>query len=136
MKRVFYTLLVLLMLSACDKLILKVDGDDANLQGKWQQTPEDTVFFNFQKNLFQYQIYVEKDSMKQAYGYYTLNENKTIKLELLQEHSSFSLDHLGWNTIYSGNYQDTIYKIFHVDLINSKKMVLSSGNETLNFQKF
>ena len=136
MKRIFYTLLALLMLSACDKLILKVDGDDANLQGKWQQTPADTVFFNFQKNLFQYQIYAEKDSMKQSYGYYTLNKNKTIKLELLREYSSSSLDHLGWDTIYSGNYQDTIYKIFHVDLINSKKMVLSSDDETLTFRKF
>ena len=136
MKKAAYFILFLLILSACDKLFLDVEGNEADLQGKWQLTSADTVYFNFQKSLFQYQIYVEKDSMKHAYGYYTLGNDNSIKLELLRQYSRCPLDHLGWDTIPGENYRDTIYQNFHIDLINSKKLILSSKNETLTFRKF
>jgi hypothetical protein len=136
MKRVAYIVLSLLLLSACDKLFLDVDGDQADLQGKWQLVPADTVYFNFQKNLFQYQIYLAKDSIKQAYGYYTFEENDSIRLDLLPHFTQFLPGQLDWEVIPGENNADTIRKIFHIDLVNSKKLVLTSGRETLTFQKF
>ena len=136
MKQAVYILLSVLIFSACDKLFLDVEGNEADLQGKWQQTPADTVYFNFQKSLFQYQIYVKKDSIKQAYGYYTLKENNYIQLDILLQTSQLPSNHWDWDIIPGEDRKDTLRQIFRIDLINSEKLVLSSGNETLRFHKF
>jgi hypothetical protein len=136
MKKVICFILSLLTLSACDKLFLDVEGTDADLQGKWQLTSADTVYFNFQKNLFQFQIYVEKDSLKHAFGYYLLAKNDSIRLELARNTSQYPLDNLAWHPFDDEYHQTMVYKNFRIDLINSKKLVLSSGNEMLTFRKF
>ena len=136
MRKAAYIILCVLILSACDKLFLDVEGSDADLQGKWQLTPADTVYFNFQKNLFQYQIYVEKDSLKQVYGYYTLYTNDSIRLELYKNTSQIILDPLGWNPHTTEDGLEIVYKNYYIERINSKKMVLSSSDETLSFKKF
>jgi hypothetical protein len=122
--------------SSCDKIFLDVEGKDADLQGKWQMDNADTVYFNFQNNLFLYQIYRVKNQMSGVYGYYILQGDTTIDIQLLRTQASFSLDYLGWDTIYSSNGNDTIHKLFKIKKLTSKKLILSSDREDISFHKF
>lgn len=96
----------------------------------------DTVYYNFQKNLFQYQIYRKKETISSAFGYYTLKGDTAIDLKLLREYASFSLDHLEWDTLYSSAKKDTIFKAFRIEKLTSKKLILSSDKGKITFHKF
>jgi hypothetical protein len=137
-KTLFFVFCSLSFLVSCDKIFLDVEGKDADLQGKWQMDNADTVYFNFQKNLFQYQIYRKKGdaSTSVAYGYYTLHGDTAIDLKLLREFSPFPLDYLGWDTLYAAAKKDTLAKTFKIKEINNKKLIIFSDNETLSFHKF
>ena len=136
--RLFFVICSVFFFCSCDKIFLDVEGKDADLQGKWQMTNVDTVYYNFQNNLFQYQIYWEKDQALVAYGYYILHGDTAIDLQLLRLKSYLPLDHLGWDTIYSSSSDgnDTIYKSFKIEQLTSKRLVLSSDNEAIAFHKF
>lgn len=67
---------------------------EQKLEGKWQlkevRRPEglvervDTVWYNFQTSLFEYQLYVPAlDSMRNLYGYKTLLGTDSLELELI-----------------------------------------------------
>ncbi len=67
---------------------------EQKLEGKWQlkevKRPEglvervDTVWYNFQTSLFEYQLYVPAlDSMRNLYGYKTLLGTDSLELELI-----------------------------------------------------
>lgn len=67
---------------------------EQKLEGKWQlkevKQPEglvervDTVWYNFQTSLFEYQLYVPAlDSMRNLYGYKTLRGTDSLELELI-----------------------------------------------------
>lgn len=67
---------------------------EQKLEGKWQlkevKQPEglvervDTVWYNFQTSLFEYQLYVPAlDSMRNLYGYKTLLGTDSLELELI-----------------------------------------------------
>ena len=67
---------------------------EQQLEGKWQlkevRQPEgqmervDTVWYNFQTSLFEYQLYVPAlDSMRNLYGYKTLLGADSLELELI-----------------------------------------------------
>lgn len=67
---------------------------EQKLEGKWQlkevRRPEgqvervDTVWYNFQTSLFEYQLYVPAlDSMRNLYGYKTLLGADSLELELI-----------------------------------------------------
>ena len=67
---------------------------EQKLEGKWQlkevRRPEglaervDTVWYNFQTSLFEYQLYVPAlDSMRNLYGYKTLQGADSLELELI-----------------------------------------------------
>lgn len=67
---------------------------EQKLEGKWQlkevKQPEglvervDTVWYNFQTSLFEYQLYVPAlDSMRNLYGYKTLLGADSLELELI-----------------------------------------------------
>ena len=67
---------------------------EQKLEGKWQlkevRRPEglvervDTVWYNFQTSLFEYQLYVPAlDSMRNLYGYKTLRGTDSLELELI-----------------------------------------------------
>ena len=67
---------------------------EQTLEGKWQlkevKRPEglvervDTVWYNFQTSLFEYQLYVPAlDSMRNLYGYKTLLGTDSLELELI-----------------------------------------------------
>lgn len=73
---------------ACDNSL------EQQLEGKWQlkevKQPEglaervDTVWYNFQTSLFEYQLYVPAlDSMRNLYGYKTLLGADSLELELI-----------------------------------------------------
>jgi hypothetical protein len=135
-KLLFFVTCGVFLLNACDKVFLDVEGKDANLQGKWQLERADTVFFNFQKNLFQYQVLRDNKNFSSGYGYYHLQEDTAIELKLLGQNVNFPLDYLGWDTLHSVTKPDTLVKSFKIDKLTSKKLVLSSDRETMSFRKF
>ena len=132
----FFVICSVFCFCSCDKIFLGVEGKEADLQGKWQMTNVDTVYYNFQNNLFQYQIYLVKDQMSAAYGYYTLHGDTAIDLQLLSIHSYLPLDYLGWNILYGSNGNDTIHKLFKIKQLTCKKLILSSDKEEISFHKF
>ena len=135
-KTVFFVIFGFLFLISCDKLFVFVSGKEADLQGKWQMDNADTVYYNFQNSLFQYQIYLQKDEISSVNGYYTLYGDTAIELRLLREYSPIPLDHLGWDTLYSSTYKDTIFNRFTIEKFTNKQLVLSSNNEKMSFHKF
>ena len=67
---------------------------EQKLEGKWQLKEVrrqeglvervDTVWYNFQTSLFEYQLYVPAlDSMRNLYGYKTLRGTDSLELELI-----------------------------------------------------
>ncbi|GHT55655.1 hypothetical protein FACS189451_07270 [Bacteroidia bacterium] len=121
---------------SCDKIFLDVEGKEADLQGKWQMDSADTVYYNFQNNLFLYQIYRVKDRTSNVYGYYILHGDTAIDLQLLGTQAGFPLDYLGWDTIPASDGNDTICKLFNIKQLTSKKLILSSGGKDISFHKF
>jgi hypothetical protein len=120
--------------AACDPVILKVHGDDADLQGKWRMEG-DSVFFNFQKNLFQIQDFTRGRSLSQ-YGYYLLEGDTAITLEALLNTQPVHERFLKWDTV---NVEGGIAKAVcrcRVDEINNKRLVISLDDEILSFYKF
>jgi hypothetical protein len=133
----FFVTCSLLFLISCDKLFVGVSGKEVDLQGKWQMDNADTVYYNFQNNLFMYQIYQTKGNMSMIYGYYTLYGDTAIDLRLLSEYANgISLDYLGWDTLHSATGQDTIFKAFKIDELTNKKLTLHSNNGKESFHKF
>lgn len=132
----FFIICSIIFFTSCDKVFLDVSGKEADLQGKWQMDNADTVFFNFQKNLFQYQVY-NGSTLGTSYGYYTLHGDTAIDIKLLREFSRISLDHLGWDTIQAPiRGQDTIFRAFTIEKLDSKKLILSAKGEKSSFHKF
>ena len=96
----------------------------------------DTVYCNFQNSLFKYQIYIKKDLILSADGYYVLYGDTALDLRLLKEYSTINLDYLGWDTLHASTGQDTIHKRFTIEKLTNKVLVLSSNNETTSLHKF
>jgi len=135
-KTLLFVICSLLFLVSCDKLFVHISGKEADLQGKWQMDNADTVYFNFQNSLFQYQIYRKKDAMSSVFGYYVLHGDTALDVRLLREYASFSLNYLGWDTLRSATGQDTIFKAFKIRQFTSKKLILYSDKGTESFHKF
>ena len=135
-KTVFFVIISLLFLLSCDKMFVFISGKEADLQGKWQMDNADSVYYNFQSSLFQYQIYVEKDVISAVYGYYTLYGDTALDLRLLCVYSPYSLDHLKWDTLRSSTGQDTIFKRFSIEKLTNKQLVLNSNNGKMSLHKF
>jgi len=134
--KIFFVICSVFFFYSCDKIFLDVEGKEADLQGKWQMDNADTIFYNFQKNLFQYQIYKGKDQLSEVFGYYILHSDTAIDIKFLRMQTSFPLDYLGWDTIYSSNGNDTIHKLFNIEQLTNKKLILSSNNGKKSFHKF
>jgi len=133
--KIFFVICSVFFFYSCDKIFLGVDGKEADLQGKWQMDNADTVYYNFQNNLFQYQIYLEKNKLSMVYGYYIM-QGDSIDLRLLRIYASFPMDYLGWDTIPGPYGNDTICKSFKIEQLTSKRLILSSDNEDISFHKF
>jgi len=135
-KTLFFVICNLLFLVSCDKLFVHISGKEADLQGKWQMDHADTVYYNFQNSLFQYQIYQKKDVMSSVFGYYVLYGDTALDLRLLREYASLPLDYLKWDTLHSATGQDTIFKAFKIKQFTSKELILYSDQGRVSFHKF
>ena len=135
-KTVFFVIFSILFMVSCDKLFVGVSGKEVDLQGKWQMDNADSVYYNFQNSIFQYQIYITENNLSDVFGYYTLFEDNVLELRLLREYASIQLDHLGWDTLYSVTGQDTIFKKFTINKFTKKQLILQSDKEKISFHKF
>ncbi|GBU07204.1 hypothetical protein AwDysgo_05350 [Bacteroidales bacterium] len=151
---VFIISFLLIASTACDKIFLDVEGENAMFQGKWQlktmssgntQQKVDTVYFNFQNNIFSYQIYTKKDSLLEIFGYYTFQDQDSIYLELFTNSAlldnkpiqNVDFNFIDWHTIGSdGMGQDTLAKMFKIDQIKRKQLNLSTTDDKYFFEKF
>lgn len=119
-------------LVACDKV-------EHTLDGKWQlETVEangeiqvvDTVWYNFQTSLFQYQLYdAAHDVYRSNYGYKTLVEDTRLELELVtygQPVESF-LPYTDWTAPK---------RTFTIEESSATRLVLSDDGKRYSFKKF
>lgn len=123
----------LLSLIACG------DSLERHLEGKWQlKTVEqngqvetvDTVWYNFQNSLFEYQIYVPAvDSVRNMYGYKTLADDRHLELELVSHFITIKdfLPLTDWSS-----YKRT----FQIEESTGSRLILSSEGKTYTFKKY
>ena len=135
-KTLLFVTCSLLCLASCVKIFVHVSGTAADIQGKWQMENADSVYYNFQNNLFQYQIYLKPNVMSQAYGFYYVHGDTGLELRLLKELSTVSLDHLEWDTRYSATGQDTVVQTFIIEKVTRTQLVLQSDKGKMSFHKF
>lgn len=125
------SLLAIFLWSACD-------SHTTEFEGKWQLaeieyagnvTPVDTVWYNFQTSLFQYQIYDRTtDQYLAVHGYHTY-ENGILSLDLFQstEDERNFLERTDW---------DSAQRSFSVEEICREKLILSDDGKRYIFRKF
>ena len=135
-KTLIFVICSLVFLLSCDDMFVRISGKEAELQGKWKMDNADTVYYNFQNSIFQYQIYRKENSISHVYGYYTLYGDTALDIRLLTEYANFSLDYLKWDTLYSTTNQDTIFKSYKIEKFTKKQLTLYSDNERTSFHKF
>ena len=135
-KKVFisFAVCIFLIFTACEKEI------SDQLKGKWQLKtieesghiePVDTVWYNFQsESLFMYQIYHPAvDTFSWMYGYKTQPESRMIRLEFIN-----------WTTLAEDflpftDWEESV-RVFTVDKLNRKRLILKSDNRTYTFDRF
>lgn len=133
-KHIYITGLILCLLAAaCSE-----DTED-KLNGKWQlqevsqdgvSAKVDTIFYNFQDDLFQYQIYSPSgDSYRSLYGYRALNSDNVLALELAYPPASVSafLPYTDWTSAQQS---------FTLEKVSGSRLVLSASGKTYTFRKF
>ena len=90
----------------------------------------DTVYFNFEHSLFMYQVYVPQiDSFRHQYGYNTVEDEKTLRLELENNPGPISkfLPYTDWSSAI---------QTYTIDKLGSKQLILSREGKTYTFRKF
>lgn len=122
---------ILLGLSACDTMT-------TDLEGKWQlnqiesagnTVTVDTVWYNFQTTLFQYQIYdCASDSYRYSNGY-NFYEGDQLKLQLLSDPHPVQefLPYTDWSEAT---------RDFTVEKVSNKQLILSSEGKRYIFKKY
>jgi hypothetical protein len=123
----------LLLVTACSK------DTQSKLYGKWQlQEVEvngvvekvDTVYYNFQQDLFMYQIYrPQTQSYSYRYGYDIMEGEKTVHIELINDPGALSsfLPLTDWNSAK---------RTFTIDKVSNKQLIMNSEGKTYTFRKF
>ncbi|MDR1200682.1 MAG: lipocalin-like domain-containing protein [Tannerellaceae bacterium] len=114
---------------ACSK-----DTDD-KLDGKWQMQQieannnvqkVDTIFYNFQTSLFQYQIYNSgANAYPSRYGFKTIKGDKELLLEL--EANNDFLKQTDWTSKE---------RIFTIEKVTATTLILTSEGKRYTFRKF
>lgn len=110
------------------------------LEGKWQlKTVEangtvqtvDTVWYNFQTSLFEYQLYdPAQDVYRTNFGYKTLEEDTRLELELVNYGSTPVERFLHYTDWTSAK------RTFTIERSSVNNLVLSSEGKTYTFKKF
>jgi len=122
----------ILLFFACSK------DEQSKLSGKWQiqqiemngnVVPVDTIYFNFESSLFQYQIYSpSSNSYKSWVGYNSVNDGNQLLLELNDQNNIKQFLHL---TDWSEGK-----RLYTIEKLTNKRLTLSSENRTYTFRKF
>lgn len=114
------------------------DDENSNLEGRWQmnrmvtsdgKTREvDTIFYAFDKNVFQYLKLTSDTETFMGFGNYTVS-NGEIKVDLIWEtFRPYECDTcLGWNSLS---------RVFLVKKNSSSALELESDGEILYFKKY
>lgn len=125
------SLLAIFLWSACDSYTTEFEGkwQLAEIEYAGNVTPVDTVWYNFQTSLFQYQIYDRTtDQYLAVHGYHTY-ENGILSLDLFQstEDERNFLERTDW---------DSAQRSFSVEEISREKLILSDDGKRYIFRKF
>lgn len=122
------TILGVLLLVACS------NDTDHKLNGKWQLQsveaggdihPVDTVFYNFQNGLFEYQIVNRSGSpVATSFGYKTIKDDNQLLLELEDKNILPKTD---WTSLE---------RTFTVEKSTVKQLILSDDGKRYTFRKF
>ncbi len=122
----------ILLFFACSK------DEQSKLSGKWQiqqiemngnVVPVDTIYFNFESSLFQYQIYSpSSNSYKSWVGYNSVNDGNQLLLELNDQNNIKQFLHL---TDWSEGK-----RLYTIEKLTNNRLILSSENRTYTFRKF
>ena len=132
MVRVMVLLVSLFLLASCDK-------PERQLEGKWLLkeveengvvTPVDTVWYNFQTSLFQYQIYDRaSDTYQVCYGYKVMNDEHSLDLEL-------TFDYEGVRDFLPLTDWDSAKRHFEIESLTGKELRLSGDGKRYHLSKF
>ena len=130
------------MIALCGGLLSLIacgDSLERQLEGKWQlKTVEqngqietvDTVWYNFQNSLFEYQVYVPAiDSVRNMYGYKTLVDDQHLELELV----SFFITLKDFLPITDWSSPK---RTFQIEESTGSRLTLSSEGKTYTFKKY
>ena len=130
------------MIALCGGLLSLIacgDSLERQLEGKWQlKTVEqngqietvDTVWYNFQNSLFEYQVYVPAiDSVRNMYGYKTLVDDQHLELELVSYFITIKdfLPLTDWSSPK---------RTFQIEESTGSRLTLSSEGKTYIFKKY
>ena len=130
------------MIALCGGLLSLIacgDSLERQLEGKWQlKTVEqngqietvDTVWYNFQNSLFEYQVYVPAiDSVRNMYGYKTLVADPHLELELVSYFITIKdfLPITDWSAPK---------RTFQIEESTGSRLTLSSEGKTYIFKKY
>ena len=130
------------MIALCGGLLSLIacgDSLERQLEGKWQlKTVEqngqietvDTVWYNFQNSLFEYQVYVPAiDSVRNMYGYKTLVDDQHLELELVSYFITIKdfLPITDWSAPKH---------TFQIEESTGSRLTLSSEGKTYIFKKY
>ena len=130
------------MIALCGGLLSLIacgDSLERQLEGKWQlKTVEqngqietvDTVWYNFQNSLFEYQVYVPAiDSVRNMYGYKTLVDDQHLELELVSYFITIKdfLPLTDWSSPK---------RTFQIEESTDSRLTLSGEGKTYTFKKY
>ena len=130
------------MIALCGGLLSLIacgDSLERQLEGKWQlkmveQNGQietvDTVWYNFQNSLFEYQVYVPAiDSVRNMYGYKTLVDDQHLELELVSYFITIKdfLPITDWSAPK---------RTFQIEESTGSRLTLSSEGKTYIFKKY
>ncbi|MDR1563000.1 MAG: hypothetical protein LBS54_08000 [Dysgonamonadaceae bacterium] len=136
----FIAFCCMVLFIACDNIFLRIDNSmESKLQGKWRMEFADTVFFNFQNKLFQYQIYNPLESrFDYTFGYYGLSGDTTINIEILLNGAYIPFGELRWDTVPDLNDSNVrkIVKPFLIKELTDGSLILSSEGNNFSFWRF
>jgi len=130
---------ILLTMSLLSVVFTSCSKDDnSRLEGKWQmQTVEsngvtekvDTIYYNFQTSLFQYQIYnPNTDSMRHSYGFKVLDNNiLSLELTAYPNPTGTFLPHTDW---------ESTKRDFYIERLTNSTLILKSEDKKYTFRKF
>lgn len=121
--------MTLLLMMACS------NDNESKLFGKWQMTESefngqvtkvDTIFYNFQHELFEYQIVSPDAGVNMSrFGFCKMPNAEQLDLELTD--GTGFLQYTDWSSDK---------RTFTIDQISGKKLILSSDGKRYYFHKF